>query len=75
MDHNKERMIELLEDRGLSFLFPLMRIQTELWKQIKSEPNPQSFYKWLRDNVDGKLYADEGFITILVTALVVFFDM
>lgn len=61
-------MIEILEDRGLGFLFPLLRVQTELWKQLKSDPNPQLFYKWLRDNVDGKLYTDEGFITILVTA-------
>jgi translation initiation factor 4G len=61
-------MIEILEDRGLGFLFPLLRVQTELWKQLMSDPNPQSFYKWLRDNVDGKLYTDEGFITILVTA-------
>jgi len=68
LDHNKERMIEILEDRGLGFLFPLMRIQTELWKQIKSEPNPQSFYKKLRDSVDSKLYTDEGVITILITA-------
>lgn len=70
LDNNKDRLIEILEDRSLGFLLPLLRIQSELWKQLKSDPNPANFYKWVRDNVDGKLFADSGFITILVTAII-----
>jgi len=60
-------MMEILEDRGLSFLFPLLRVQSELWKQLKADPNPASLFKWIRDNVDGNLYSDPAFITMLVT--------
>lgn len=66
---NKDRMMEILEDRGLSFLFPLMRIQAELSRQIRADPNATVYYKWIRDNVDSKLYSDSAFITILVTVI------
>jgi len=59
--------MEILEDRGLSFLFPLLRVQSELWRQLRAEPDPSSFYKWIRDNVDASLYSDAAFITTLVT--------
>jgi len=67
LDNSKDRMMEILEDRGLSFLFPLLRVQSELWKQLKADPNPASFFKWIIDNVDSSLYSDTGFITTLVT--------
>jgi len=60
-------MMGILEDRGLSFLFPLLRVQSELCKQLTADPNPASFFKWIRDNVDGGLYSDPAFITTLVT--------
>lgn len=66
---NKDRMMEILEDRGLSFLFPLMRIQAELSRQIRADPNATVYYKWIRENVDSKLYSDSSFITILVTVI------
>jgi translation initiation factor 4G len=34
-DRTKERLAEVLEDRDLSFLLPLLRIQSELWKQLQ----------------------------------------
>lgn len=27
--------MDVLDDRGLSFLFPLLRIQADLWKQVQ----------------------------------------
>lgn len=66
---NKDRMMEILEDRGLSFLFPLMRIQTELTRQIRADANATVYYKWIRENVDNKLFSDSSFITILVTVI------
>jgi len=67
-ESNKANMMDLLEDRGLSFLFPLLRIQSELSKQLKgAETNPAAYYKWIKENVDTRLHADHGFINLLVT--------
>lgn len=68
-ERQKERMMDILEDRGLSFLFPLLRVQTDLTKQLTTDPNPTSVYKWIKDNVDAELYTDHGFIKTLVTAI------
>jgi translation initiation factor 4G len=70
LELNKNRMMEILEDRGLGFLMPLLRVQSEMTKQLKADPNPTTFYKWVRDNVDCKLFSDTGFITVLVTIIV-----
>jgi len=67
LDSTKDRMMEILDDRGLGFLLPLLRVQSEMCNQLKADPNPAAFYKWICDNVDGSLYADPGFITALVT--------
>uniref|UniRef100_A0A3Q3A949 Eukaryotic translation initiation factor 4 gamma 2 n=1 Tax=Kryptolebias marmoratus TaxID=37003 RepID=A0A3Q3A949_KRYMA len=68
IDQNKDRMLEILEDKGLGFLFPLMKLEKELLKQIKVDPSPQSIYKWIKDNISPKLHTDKGFINILVTS-------
>ncbi|XP_015808554.3 eukaryotic translation initiation factor 4 gamma 2a [Nothobranchius furzeri] len=68
IDQNKDRMLEILEGKGLSFLFPLMKLEKELLKQIKVDPSPQSIYKWIKDNISPKLHTDRGFINILVTS-------
>jgi translation initiation factor 4G len=67
---NKEKMMDILEDRGLSFLFPLLRIQSELWKQLTADPNPVAFFKWIKDNVDARMHTDPGFIILLVTCII-----
>ncbi|XP_060733730.1 eukaryotic translation initiation factor 4 gamma 2b [Tachysurus vachellii] len=68
IDQNKDRMVEILEGKGLSFLFPLMKLEKELLKQIKADPAPQSIYKWIKDNISPKLHIDKGFINILMTS-------
>lgn len=67
IDQNKDRMLEILEGKGLSFLFPLMKLEKELLKQIKVDPSPQSIYKWIKDNISPKLHTDRGFVNILMT--------
>lgn len=71
-DRSKDRLAEILDDRKLSFLQPLLRIESELWKQIQSDSQPQTFYKWIKDNVDPLRYTDPGFITALMTVLLRF---
>lgn len=68
-DRTKDRMAEILEDRNLSFLYPLLRVQAELWKQIQADSNPQQFYKWIKENVESGCYTDPGFITAVMTVL------
>ncbi|XP_073715497.1 eukaryotic translation initiation factor 4 gamma 2 isoform X2 [Misgurnus anguillicaudatus] len=68
IDQNKDRMLEILEGKGLSFLFPLMKLEKELLKQIKADPAPQSIYKWIKDNISPKLHIDKGFVNILMTS-------
>ncbi|XP_059486648.1 eukaryotic translation initiation factor 4 gamma 2 isoform X2 [Neocloeon triangulifer] len=69
-DRTKERLAEILEDRDLSFLLPLLRIQSELWKQLQSDPNPTQFYKWIKENLDPSHYTNPGFVNALVTVLI-----
>lgn len=69
-DQTKERLAEILDDRKLSFLQPLLRIESELWKQLQADPQPQTFYKWIKDNVSPNRYTDPGFITALMTVLI-----
>ncbi|XP_022106405.1 eukaryotic translation initiation factor 4 gamma 2-like [Acanthaster planci] len=72
IDQRKERMMDILDDKGLSFLFPLLRVQADIWKQITTEPNPSALYKWIRDNIPTKIHADKGFINALATSIIKF---
>ena len=67
IDQRKERMLEILEDRGLSFMFPLMRVQSELGRQIAAEPSAGAIFKWIKERVEPPLFTNPKFINILVT--------
>ena len=69
LDRTKDRLAEILDDRGLSFLFPLLRIQADLWKQIQADPTPTQFYKWIKENLDQAHHTVPGFISALFTVL------
>lgn len=69
VDRSKDRMMEILEERGLSFMFPLLRVQTELWKQIQAEPSATRVTQWIRDNVSKDLHLTPGFINVLTTSV------
>lgn len=60
-------MLEILEDRGLSFIFPLMRVQSELGRQISAEPTAGAIFKWIKERVDPQLFTNPKFVNILVT--------
>lgn len=68
-DRNKDRMAAILQDRGLSYLYPLLKLQGELQKQIEADANPAQLYKWIKENVDATCYADPGFITAVMNVL------
>lgn len=69
-DRNKERMADILEDRNLTFLYPMLRIESDITKQITGgECTPTSLYRWLKDNVNPSLQASTEFISVVFTAL------
>lgn len=68
-EKTKEKLSETLEQRDLTFLYPLLRIQGELAKQLQADPNPQQFYKWIKENLEPVNYTDPGFINALMTVL------
>lgn len=68
-DKTKERLSEILEERDLTFLYPLLRIQADLSRQLQTDSNPQSFYKWIKENLEPSNFNDPGFINALMTVL------
>lgn len=68
-DRTKDRMAEILDDRNLAFLYPLLKLQGELQKQIQIDSNPQTIYKWIKDNVDAVCFTDSGFVTALMNVI------
>lgn len=62
--------MEILEDRGLSFMFPLLRVQADLCKQMRADPSPTNIFRWIRDSVKEELQRDARFINILITKCV-----
>lgn len=70
IDRTKERLADILEDRGLSFLLPLLRIQADLWKQLHADPSPTALYRWIRDNVDSAQHSVPGFVSALVSCMI-----
>ncbi|CAG7820950.1 unnamed protein product [Allacma fusca] len=71
-DRTKDRMADILEERELSFLFPLLKIQAEMAKQLQSNSDSLSFFTWIKENVDSDYHTSQGFISALVTVIVKF---
>ncbi|XP_053594268.1 eukaryotic translation initiation factor 4 gamma 2 isoform X1 [Microplitis demolitor] len=68
-EKTKERLGTILEDRELTFLYPLLRIQGDMSRQLESDPSPNAFYKWIKDKLHPAHHADPGFINALMTVL------
>lgn len=69
-DRTKERLADILEDRGLSFLYPLLRIQADLWKQLQTDPSPTSLYRWIKETIDSSQHTVPGFVSALVSCMI-----
>jgi len=69
-DRTKERLAEILDERELTFLYPLSSIQNSLWKQLSQDPNPTTFYKWIKENMDPEHYTNPDFISALATVII-----
>ena len=74
-DRSKERLGDILEDRNLSFLYPMLKVESELWKQLNSNDcTPTSLYRWIKENVDASLQNSAEFIQVLFMCLLKYFD-
>jgi len=60
-------MMEILEERGLSFMFPLLRVQTEIWRAIQQDASPSALEAWILERVSTDLHHTPGFINVLTT--------
>jgi len=68
-DRTKDRLTEILEERELSFLFPLMKIQHDMTKQLQATPDPDAFDAWIKEHVDATYHSSHGFISALMTVI------
>lgn len=69
IDQNKERMMDILEDKGLSFLFPLLRLHIDVWKTLTNDPSPSTLYKWIKENVTSDLHEHKTFVNALTLSI------
>lgn len=70
IDRRKERLADILRDRGLGFLCPLLRIESDLWRQINlADCTPSVLYRWIKDNASSNLQNTTGFVNILFTCI------
>lgn len=69
-DRPLDRLVNVLRDRSLAFLYPMLTIEPDLWAQM-SEPNstPSSVYKWIRNNVGQTLQESPVFAHVIITCL------
>lgn len=70
IDRVNERLADILRERDLSFLEPLLRIEFDMSKHLSS-PNasPSSLFSWIQTNVDSSLRSTPGFINVLFTCV------
>lgn len=48
----------------------MLRIQADLWKQLKSDGDPNNLYKWIKENLDPIHFNDPGFMSSLATVII-----
>uniref|UniRef100_A0A1B0A7K9 Uncharacterized protein n=1 Tax=Glossina pallidipes TaxID=7398 RepID=A0A1B0A7K9_GLOPL len=60
VDLNKTRLSEVLDGRFPTFLYPLLKVQAEMSKQLTNDPTPSIFFKWIKANSDAKHYKEKA---------------
>lgn len=66
-DRSKERLIQVLEDRELGFLYPMLKIETVLFEKISNNINPDELREWIGQNLSKELTNSVDFIQSIVT--------
>ena len=71
-DRSKERLIQILEDRELGFLYPMLKIETLLLEKINNNISIDELKAWIEQTISKDLLNSTDFIQSLVTWLVNF---
>lgn len=67
-DRNKDRLIQILEDRELSFVLPMLKIESILFDKIYNQNYESTQLKdWIDQNVNNYVTSSADFIHSLVT--------
>jgi len=67
-DRNKERLAQILEDRALGFVYPMLKLEPCLHEQIQSNQVSCSQLKeWIDTNISSEIQNTISFIQSLVT--------
>merc|ERR1719223_344010 len=70
----EDKLGQVLEEKDLTLLVPLLSIKTELRKQlsVENEANitPQRLQEWIQSNVDAKYQEHAGFVFALMDAII-----
>lgn len=70
-DRHKDRLIQILEDRELSFVYPMLKIESSLYEKIQSSSlTNDELKKWIEANVSKNVTNSNDFIHSLVTCIV-----
>eukprot|EP00118_Oscarella_pearsei_P024992 m.307268 g.307268 ORF g.307268 m.307268 type:complete len:641 (+) comp42091_c0_seq1:607-2529(+) len=57
----REKLIEILEEKDLIFLYPLLQIQSQLTKLVRQSKQPDDVVTWINDNVDAAVRESADF--------------
>ena len=67
-DRHKDRLIQILEDRELSFVYPMLKIESTLLEKIQSNSlSSDELKEWIEANVSTNVTNSTDFIHSLVT--------
>lgn len=69
---SEEQLGQLLEQRELSFLLPLLAIKADMWKQLESVREPEAFMSWINNTVQDKHRKEPAFIAALIATIMKF---
>lgn len=70
IDRSKDRLANILKDRCLGFLDPVLTIEPDLWDQMKEcESTPAAIYRWIKDNIEPTIQGSPTFAHVFITCL------
>jgi len=68
----EELLGDLLEQRQLSFLLPLLAIKADMWKQLEAVRDPGAFMSWINKTVQQDHRKEPAFISALIASIMKF---
>ena len=68
IDKNKERLVQILEDRELEFVYPMLKIESLLFEKVQSNSvSNKDLTEWIENTVSVDIRNSNDFIQSLIT--------